>query len=357
VIATNGISWGYDFSAYFLAAHRLAAGAALYDPAQLSGTFPPQEQFAYLYPPFLAVALLPFSALGDFRAGMWIWAAIELFALIAATVVFARQRRLPNLVIVLLIGCELALAQVASELAIGNVHLILVGLFVLAWVGVERGDRAGAYGAGVAIGVATIIKVFPGVLILWLLLTRRFRAALAAIVTMGVLAAITLPWVGVGAWFDYVRVLANIGPPADVWSSIAPTTVLSELTGFTIARVIVLLLGLGVITWAAFRRPAPISFAIALMVSILIVPTLYAHSMSLAVAPLLIYAVYSVDWVGPVTAYVALFIGGQAALLNLQVAVNRLAAVSSLLVALVVFVVPWKPRAAAAPSVPSAGSH
>ena len=45
------------------------------------------------------------------------------------------------------------------------------------------------------------------------------------------------------------------------------------------------------------------------MVSILIVPTLYPHSMSLAVAPLLIYAVYSVDWVGPVTAYVALFIG------------------------------------------------
>ena len=142
LIATDGISWGYDFSAYFLAAHRLAAGAALYDPAQLSGTFPPQEQFAYLYPPFLAVALLPFSALGDFRAGMWIWAAIELFALVAATVVFARQRRLPNLVIMLLIGCELALAQVASELAIGNVHLILVGLFVLAWVGVERGDRA-----------------------------------------------------------------------------------------------------------------------------------------------------------------------------------------------------------------------
>ena len=151
-------------------------------------------------------------------------------------------------------------------------------------------------------------------LILWLLLTRRFRAALAAIVTMGVLAAITLPWVGVGAWFDYLRVLANIGPPVDVWNSIAPTTVLSELTGFTVARVIVLILGLGVITWAAFRRPAPISFAIALMVSILIVPTLYPHSMSLAVAPLLIYAVYSVDWVGPVTAYVALFIGGQAAL-------------------------------------------
>ena len=58
---------------------------------------------------------------------------------------------------------------------------------------------------------------------------------------MGVLAAITLPWVGVDAWFDYLRVLANIGPPADVWSSIAPTTVLSELTGFTVARVIILM--------------------------------------------------------------------------------------------------------------------
>jgi len=356
LLGAGGSSWGYDFSAYFLAAQRLASGAALYDPAQLTGAFPPQEHFAYLYPPFLAVVLLPITALGDFRSAMWIWSAIELCALVFATVVFARQRRLPGLVILLLICCELALAQVAFELVMGNVQLILVGLFVLAWVGIERSDGAGAYGAGVAIGVATIIKVFPGVLILWLLLTRRFRAAIAAIVTMAVLAALTLPWVGVGAWLDYVLVLANIGPPVDIWSSISPTTVLSELTGFTIARVAVLAVGLFLIAWAALRRPAPTSFAIALMVSILIVPTLYPHSMSLAVAPLLIYAVYSVDWVGPVTAYVALFIGGQAALDNLQIVANRLMAVLSLFVALVVIVVPPRWRPASTSSVPSVGT-
>jgi len=356
LLGAGGSSWGYDFSAYFLAAQRLATGVALYDPAQLSGAFPPQEHFAYLYPPFLAVVLIPFTALSDFRAGMWIWSAIELFALVAATIVFARQRQLSGLVILLLICCELALAQVAFELVMGNVQLILVGLFVLAWVGIERGSRAGTYGAGIAIGVATIIKVFPGVLILWLLLTRRFRAALAVILTMAVLAALTLPWVGFTGWFDYVRVLANIGPPVDVWSSISPTTVLSELTGFTLARWVVLGAGLILIGWAALRRPAPTSFAIALMVSILVVPTLYPHSMSLAVAPLLIYAVYSVDWVGPVTAYFALFIGGQAALDNLQVVANRFIAVLSLFVALVLIVVPPRWRPASTRSVPSVGT-
>ena len=110
------------------------------------------------------------------------------------------------------------------------------------------------------------------------------------------------------------------------------------------------------IAWAALRRPAPTGFAIALMVSILVVPTLYPHSMSLAVAPLLIYAIYSVDWVGPVTAYFALFIGGQAALDNLQVATNRFIAVLSLLVALVLIVVPPRWRPASTRSVPSVGT-
>jgi hypothetical protein len=357
-LGAGGSSWAYDFSAYFLAAERIATGAALYDPAQLTGSFPPQEQFAYLYPPFLAVALLPLTGLGDFRVGMWAWAAIELVALVGATVVFARQRRLPAIVILLLIASELALAQVAFELVLGNVHLVLVGLFVLAWVGIERGTTAGAYGAGIAIAFATIIKVFPGILILWLVLTGRFRAAIAAIVTMLLLAGVTLPWVGLGAWFDYVRVLGNIGPPVDVWSSIAPTTVLSELTGFPVARVAVVIAGLVVLAWAALRRQAPISFAIALMVSILIVPTLYPHSMALAVAPLLIYAVYSVDWRGPVAAYIALFVGGQAALANLQVAVNRLAAVLSLLFTLAILVVPPKlRRPASTNSVPSVGTQ
>lgn len=338
VVSIGGKNWAYDFSAYFLAAQRVATGAGLYTPAQLAGPFPPQEQFAYLYPPFLSVVMLPFNLFHDYPSAMWLWAGLEVFALVGATLLLARQRRLSALLMAVLVLAELALPQVAFEIVMGNVQLLLVGLLVLAWVGIDRGDRNGQWLAGAAIGIAALIKVFPGVLILWLIATRRFQAAAAAVVAMLALAAVTLPFVGIGAWFDYVRVLANLGPPVDIWSSIAPTTLLSEFTGFPIARVVVTGAGIAILLWSAVRRPAPISFAIALTVSVLIVPTLYPHSMSLAVAPLLIYALYSVGALGPLVVYAALFVGGQLALFDLRVVVNRLTAIVSLVFSLIVLV-------------------
>src|SRR6185369_11711502 len=107
------------------------------------------------------------------------------------------------------------------------VHLILLGLLTLAWLGVRRGDSRGEWIAGVAVGIAALIKVFPGVLLLWFLLTGRYRAAAGVVVGAAVAALVVLPLTGIEPWLQYPAVLANLGPPVDTRDTLAPTVWLS----------------------------------------------------------------------------------------------------------------------------------
>jgi alpha-1,2-mannosyltransferase len=113
---------------------------------------------------------------------------------------------------VILLAAALAYAPVIGELIIGNVHLLILGLLAGAWLALSRGTPRGEIAAGLLVGIATLVKVFPGVLILWFLLTGRLRAAAAAGIVMAALVAITLPLTGLGPWLDYPTVL-ELGPP------------------------------------------------------------------------------------------------------------------------------------------------
>jgi peptidoglycan/LPS O-acetylase OafA/YrhL len=81
VLLTSQIQWGYDFSAYWTAASRLIAGGSPYAAAQLTGPYPPQAQYLFLYPPPMAALAEPLAVLfpSDYRAAAWIWFALLLF--------------------------------------------------------------------------------------------------------------------------------------------------------------------------------------------------------------------------------------------------------------------------------------
>jgi hypothetical protein len=326
-VAYSDRAWGYDYSAYHQAAERVLDGQPIYSAAQIAGAFPPQEQYAYLYPPFLALVVTPLAAVfEDFRAAMVIWSAMGLIVLAAAVWSIGRREGMRDTALVVPAAAAIALPAVGFELVMGNVHLLLVGLFAIAWLGVRSGTRNGELVAGASVGICLLIKVFPVLLILWFMLTRRYVAAVAGVATAVVLVAVTIPAVGLQPWLDYPRVLANIGPPAELWSSIAPASLLAEFVGFTLARLIVVVLGLALLVWSALRQPAAISYAVAIMVSLLVVPTMYIHYLGVAVVPLLLLAINSRSALLPVLAYVALFAGSQVGLIDLQPVASRVLA-------------------------------
>ena len=356
---TGQIQWGYDFSAYWAAAGRLVDGLSPYEPHQLAGAYSPQQQFLYLYPPPLAAAVTPLANLfpSDYRAAAWIWTSIGALILAAAVLALWRSERLGDRYPMLagggrwlLLAAAFAVPPVIGELVLGNVHLILLGLLTAAWIGIRRGDARGEWLAGLAVGAATLIKVFPGVLIVWFVLTRRYRAAAASVAAAAALAVLALPLTGIEPWLQYPTVLANLGPPVDTRDTLAPTVWLSEAIGFPFARAVVTVVGLVIVGWASRRRPrnalaadAPDagtarSFAVAATVSILIAPALYHHYLALLVLPMLLGLSAGVPVLSLGVAYLLMWGGEQAALGDASWLVNRLLPTAGALVLLAALV-------------------
>jgi alpha-1,2-mannosyltransferase len=332
-VYTREIQWGYDFSYYWTASRHLLDGEPIYSATQLAGPYAPQSQEGFLYPPPFAAAAIPLVAVfpTDYRAAAWFWTALGAAILVACVLALWRAERLGERYPLLagrgrwlLVAAAFAFPPVVGELIIGNVHLILLGLVTLAWLGIRRATVGGDWVAGVAAGAATIIKVFPGILVLWFLLTRRLRAAGAAIVGAAVIVLVTLPITGLEPWRQYPTVLANLSAPNDTTDTLAPTVWLAELIGFTPARIIVTVIGLAIVALAARARyGTPRSFAIAVTVSVLIAPALYHHYLALLVLPFILGLAAGVPllWLG--VAYLLMWGGQQDALGDLSWVVNR----------------------------------
>jgi alpha-1,2-mannosyltransferase len=344
VLFSHQIQWGYDFSAYWTAAGNLLHGQPIYQAQQLLGTYSPQQQYLYLYPPFLAAISTPLAAAfpTDYRAAMWIWAAIGGVVVALVALGIARLERLPpdgrRLAWVV---AAFAFPPVVGELVMGNVHILLLGLLALGWWGVrlaDRGDGRGELVAGLAIGAATLIKVFPGLIVVWFVLTGRTRAAIWSVIGFAVLAVVTLPLTGLQPWLDYPRVIANLGPPVEAYDTLAPAVWLAGLVGATVARVAVAAVVLGALAWAARRLDDGAGFALAVTGSIAIAPALYHHYLAILVLPLLLAVGHTRRPALLLIPYLAMFAGDQPALGDAAWIVNRVIPSVGLLALLVLLV-------------------
>jgi len=136
------------------------------------------------YLPFFTIFMLPWGLL-PLRAASVTFAVLSLL-LFAITVVLVESllnnRPRPRPRPALLIAVALALPYVHSCAVLANVGLLVLFLVVTTWFLVERSRE---WEAGVALGLATLVKLLPGVLIVFFLLKRRWRVA-------GVAAAVTI---------------------------------------------------------------------------------------------------------------------------------------------------------------------
>jgi hypothetical protein len=336
--------WSYDFAAYWAAAHHLLDGAPIYTPEQLAGPFVLGPANLYQYPPALAAYLAPFAALlGGTAASTanWLWLAMGAIVMTVSVLTLVDREGLARRFSLLegrgrwwAVAFLFAFPPVIDELVVGNVNALLVGLFTLAWLGIGRGDRRGDTMAGIAIGLATVIKLFPALLILWLLLAGRTRTAIYAIVATALLAAVTLPLTGLQPWLDYVTVARNLSINLAQPDALAPTFWLAPYLGFTVARVVVTAIGLGLLAWVTVRTRVRgvqelgradqrIPFGAVVLLSILITPTLYGSYLTVLVVPMLLglAAGLSLGWT--VLVYLLMWGGQQPGLGALEWIVER----------------------------------
>ena len=176
----------------------------------------PHTEKGFTYPPFAVLVLLP-VALGTETTATVLLTAVSAGLVVLTTAwlvapVAARHGWPRWAAVAVAVPVVLACEPVRETLGWGQIDLVVAAL-VLADIGALR---RGHPWAGVGIGLATAIKVTPGLFLLYLAVTRRWRAAAVAAGTFGVTV---LAGFGVDPSVRYwTRILwetGRVGPPTD----------------------------------------------------------------------------------------------------------------------------------------------
>jgi hypothetical protein len=274
--AAVGGTLGFDFLAYREAGLRVLAGQPLYDPTvQQTGGF----GFFYYPPPFV-LAILPFTWL-DPTLASWIWLGLSV-AMLVGGIWLLPVRASVRWTTLLLAGLSW---PVAYALKLGQVGPLLFLLFALGWRWLEAPARIGVIGA-----IGAMVKLQPGMLFGWALLTRRWMAVLVGGVLLIAAALIaTVAFGGFGIWTDFVAVLRNVSDPITTPHNFTPGAVafqagLAPGAAAVLQVVSTVLVAVAVVVSALLLR-SDASYLVAVVASQLLSPILWDHYAMLLLLP------------------------------------------------------------------------
>ncbi|MFJ8577377.1 glycosyltransferase 87 family protein [Micromonospora sp. NPDC093277] len=171
----------FDLKIYMRAMDWWAAGNPLYDYVQPDRV---QGALYFTYPPFAALLLRPFALL-PLGVTVAIFTVLTVLGVVVTTIWLVtpvvRRHHLPRLfalaVAVLLV---FAAESTRETITFGQINMLLVVLILADLLFAVPGERGWA---GVGVGLATALKLYPGIFIVYLLAARRWRAALVASAT------------------------------------------------------------------------------------------------------------------------------------------------------------------------------
>jgi hypothetical protein len=275
IIWSAGSTLGYDFHAYEGAARRLLDGVRMYDPAiDVAGGFA-----IYLYPPPFALAIVPLAIVGG-SAAVGIWTGLMIAAFLAGVALLPVSRRIRWLV--LLLG---ALDwPVLYSIKLGQVGPILFLLFAIGWRWL---DRPGPLGT--AIGLGTLIKVQPGILLGWAALTGRWRAIGVAVGVIVGASLVAIVVAGTQPWFDYPALLGRVSSPLTTPHNFTPGAIAVQAGIPVDAATAIQWVAIGgallAVVVAARLATAEASYLVVVVASQLLSPLLWDHYAILLLLP------------------------------------------------------------------------
>jgi alpha-1,2-mannosyltransferase len=274
-LAFAGDTLGYDFRAYHQAIVRLLNGQPLYDMSYTqTGGFG-----LFYYPPTFAPLLVPFGFIGESPA-IWIWIALSIVAFLVGVAILPVSRAV-RWWIVVLAGLSFPFVY---GVKLGQVGPVLFLLMAIGWRWIDSPIRLGA---SAALGAA--IKLQPGLVLVWALLTRRFPAVVAGVVVLAVLAVLATLLAGTGAWSDFLTLVRTVSDPITTPQNLTPGAAVYQLgvpegTASVVqiaSTVLVLVLVIAAIRWATDEA----SYLATVVATQLVSPILWNHYATLLLLP------------------------------------------------------------------------
>jgi len=283
IVLPLGVRKGDDITTEIAQAHRILDGLVLYHTPQTQGIW---------WPPFALLIVVPFAALADASlvVAKACWGALGMVAF--AWSVHETGRRWgwrPALV-----ALAVVLFPVHNNFHHLNFETLLVALLVAAAADLADGRAARA---GVWVGLATALKIFPGLLLPYFAWRRQWKAFGAGVaVAAGVTLLALLPYGPAGALEALENFVSltihgqNFQGGTIVGFHMQKLGKLGYALGGAPASIVVLhLLAVGLVIATLARRPTPgppaddppLEIGIVTLLAVLVTPIAWLHTFTL----------------------------------------------------------------------------
>ncbi|WP_431897133.1 glycosyltransferase 87 family protein [Nonomuraea sp. bgisy101] len=153
-----------DLDVYRTGGRMVLEGRAVYDFIT-----PAPQLLPFTYPPVAALLAVPLAWM-SWETAQWVWTA-GVFAALAVTVGFAFRQviRNPLVFAFLMVACAY-LMPIRDQVRFGQVDILLVALCLA-----DCAAKRPWWPRGLLIGLATAVKLTPGVFLIYLLVTRQWK--------------------------------------------------------------------------------------------------------------------------------------------------------------------------------------
>lgn len=257
------------------------------------------------HPPFDSIIFIPL-ALIPYNIAIYAWTAFSVLSFIISVMLVIKELHIklsPGWRTVL-IGFSLLWYPVLFHIAVGQLSMLIGLLLIISWWFLRRNHDLAA---GFTLGLAALIKVFPGLILLYLIVRKRWKAAYCLAAAYFIGSVITVLIVGIGDFIKYFTTIAiadarayavfpinfsisglfnrlfNSGP----W--VQPITDAPEVgTWVTVlASMVVLVLFISQTRKTDTKEASDDqAFALAILAMLLISPVTWGHSLVLLIFPL-----------------------------------------------------------------------
>jgi alpha-1,2-mannosyltransferase len=156
------------------------------------------------HPPIQIVLLRPLG-LFDYRQARLAWLALMSFLLSTSIMLVLRESGFRTSTAIVGGIAVLALPVMQQDLIWAQINGVILLLLVLGWRAI-RGEREML--AGMVLGLATAIKLYPLLFIIPLLRMRRFRAAAWQVGTAAIVGLVGVFLIGLNSFETYLRIAA-----------------------------------------------------------------------------------------------------------------------------------------------------